>query len=161
MYLPNGNSKISFLFCHMHLLSKIIVVMSHKAAVLLFYWHKYKGLAQGWPQFLLEGHKKCTKKLVGHNNVSKRAWRAKVNLIKTHNWDCLVWNRPSSTKITVNHIKCNSSFYDCVLLYQVLQNSQYYLTNVIFKEVQRAVEYALAGSFFAPGQWFGHPWLST
>ena len=41
-------------------------------------------LLQGWPHFLGGGQKTCLKKLGGHKNLYKDAWRAKFNLIKTH-----------------------------------------------------------------------------
>ena len=37
-------------------------------------------LGQGWPHFLCNGQKNGFKKLGGHKNVSKKAWRAKLNL---------------------------------------------------------------------------------
>ena len=43
------------------------------------------GLDQGWPHFLCCGQKNRLKKLSRHNNVSKKAWRAKFYLVKTHN----------------------------------------------------------------------------
>ena len=42
-------------------------------------------LIQGWPHFLCGGQKNSLKKIGWHNNVSEKGWRAKVNLIKTHN----------------------------------------------------------------------------
>ena len=49
---------------------------------------------------------------------------AKFTLIKTNNGANLTLNIPLSTIITSNHIKFNSSYYNCVLFYRVLQNSQ-------------------------------------
>ena len=45
------------------------------------------------------------------------------NLIETHNCASLTLNMPLITIITSNHTKCSSSFCNCVLFYQVLQNS--------------------------------------
>ena len=42
-------------------------------------------LVQGWPHLLCCGQKNCPYKLGGHQKVSKIAWRAKFNLLKTHN----------------------------------------------------------------------------
>ena len=42
-------------------------------------------LMQGWPHFLYSGQKNRVKKLGGHENVSKKAWQAKLYLVKTHN----------------------------------------------------------------------------
>ena len=60
---------------------------------------------------------------------------------------------PLDTLITSSNIKCSYSSYICVLFYQVWQNSQYCITNLIFKIVQRR----FLGSYFTtPGQWFGY-----
>ena len=40
---------------------------------------------QGWPNFLCSGQKNGLKKLGGHKNVSKKAWRTKYNCVKTNN----------------------------------------------------------------------------
>ena len=42
------------------------------------------GVDQGWPHFFCGGQKNGLQKLGGHNNVSKNAWRAKFNLLKTN-----------------------------------------------------------------------------
>ena len=49
--------------------------------------------------------------------------------------------------------------YNCVLQYQVLQNSKYCSTNLIFKKVQRALEDVLAGTFLPPGSGLATPGL--
>ena len=58
----------------------------------------------------------------------------KLNLIKTYNRAGLTLNVPLNTVITSNHSKCDSSFFNCVLYYQILQNSQYCLANLAFKK---------------------------
>ena len=65
----------------------------------------------------------------------------KLNLIKTYNRAGLTLNVPLNTVITSNHSKCDSSFFNCVLSgpvlsYQVLQDSQYSLTNIILKNLK-------------------------
>ena len=45
--------------------------------------------------------------------------------------------------------------------YQVLQNSQNYSTNLIFKKVQRALKNVLAGTFLPPGSGFATPNLRS
>ena len=101
------------------------------------------------------------KKLGGHKKVPKKVWRAKFTLLEANKKASLILNIPLSTTITLNHIKCNFSSYDCVLFYQVLQNSQYCLTNLVFQKIQKGTWKCLSGHFFAPGQWFGHPWCKT
>ena len=117
-------------------------------------------LDKGWPQFLGGGQKTCFKKLGGHKNVSKNAWRAKFNLIKTHSGAKLTFNIPSSTLLTSHHIKCNSRSCNCVIFYKALPNSQNCFTNLIFKKGQRAHENVLAGSFLPPGSGLATPDLT-
>ena len=57
--------------------------------------------------------------------LPQKTWWAKLTLIKTNNRTSLILIIPLSAIITSNPMKCNSSPYNCVLFYQVLQNFQY------------------------------------
>ena len=89
--------------------------------------------------------------------MPKKVWRAKFTLLEANKKASLILNIPLSTTITLNHIKCNFSSYDCVLFYQVLQNSQYCLTNLVFQKIQRALENVLAVTFLPPGSGLAIP----
>ena len=77
---------------------------------------------RGDPTFCVAGRKQ-SQKLGGHKNVSKKAWQAKFNIVKHNNRASLTLSIPLSTIIAPNHTKCNSNSYNCVLSYQVLDNS--------------------------------------
>ena len=47
--------------------------------------------------------------------------------------------------------------FQLYLFNQLLQNSQYHLTNLIFKKFQRALENVLAGTFLPPGSGLATP----
>ena len=62
-------------------------------------------LGQGWPHFLCSGQKNRLKKLGGHNNVSKKAWREKFYHVKTHNTASLNLLKNSNYfKAYLNHL---------------------------------------------------------
>ena len=106
------------------------------------------------PHILCGGQKNYPKKHGEHENVSKKAWWVKFNIIKTH-------NRASLTKnmITLDHIKCNSSSYYCVFFIKCCSICNTVLTKLIFKKVQRALKNSLAGTFLPPGSGLANPGL--